>query len=94
MTRSCDCGRELHKGTRGKRCRRCATKAKLRAGARLPDCWYLLDVPRMTDADYDIIEAANNNGHRPTGPTPEADVIMERNIARVRQAKVKHGILN
>jgi hypothetical protein len=48
----------------------------------------------MSDADYDIIEAANNNGHRPTGPTPEADAIMARNIASVRRAKTRHGILN
>lgn len=94
MKRLCDCGKILHKGTRGDKCIKCSRKSRLRAGSALPDCPYLVDVPRMTDDEYDIIEAANNNGHRPTGPTIEADAIIKRNTARVRRAKRKHGILN
>jgi hypothetical protein len=48
----------------------------------------------MSDDEYDVIMLANNEGHRFNEPTPEADAIMKRNIARVRRAKVENGILN
>ena len=94
MKKFCGCGKLLHKQTRGDRCRKCATKHMLRAGARPSEAEYLVDVPRMSDDEYDIIMDVDNEGEPPVLPTERADAIVRRGVAAVRTVKDRLGILD
>jgi hypothetical protein len=84
MTRYCDCGKQLYRQTKGNQCKRCSDRAVRIARPPKIDADYLLDVPQMTENEYEAtIDPARD---------AEAAIAIERQTRIVRQAKVLAGI--